>query len=227
MGFTLIHRKDGKEIPIKMSIWDAFHGAPNPRPRKPTPVRCSAACVPQEATNWLWVLSMLTSDLQCKCCGKTHAPKRVNNDAKKFDGKKGDGDDCKTNSYSTSPAVDWTPEDDAKMLAIKAAKPDAPWTDIQAACGGKGSKSTIAERLKFLRDNSGKADGEKAEEEKKQGEESKLNKEKKKAENPVKQDEEGKGGKKKKGKAKGQAEERKVSLHLLEVHEQTTNLAIG
>lgn len=109
------------------------------------------------------------------------------------------------------------------MLEIKTAKPNAPWTEIQAACGGKGSKSTVAERLKFLRENSGKADGEKSEEEKKQGEEYKANGEKK-AENLAKQDEEGKGGKKKKGKGKGQAEAQKVFLYLLEVHEPMANL---
>ena len=120
--------------------------------------------------------------------------------------------------------MDWTPEDDAKMLAIKAAKPDAPWTDIQAACGGKGSKSTVAERLKFLRENPGKADGEKSEAEKKK-DEYKADGEKKKAENLAKQDEEGKGGKKKKGKGKGQGEEQKVSSRLLVFNESMTDCA--
>ena len=112
--------------------------------------------------------------------------------------------------------MDWTPADDAKMLEIKAAKPTAPWTDIRDACGGKGSKSTIAERLKYLKDNSSKTDGEKTEEEKKKETEKKAISEQKEAENRAKNEEEGKGGKKKKkGKDKGEPEEQKVILNLL------------
>jgi hypothetical protein len=40
MSFTLMRYKDGKEMPIKVSILDAFRSAPRRRPRaaKPLPV---------------------------------------------------------------------------------------------------------------------------------------------------------------------------------------------
>lgn len=156
---------------------------------------------------------MLIADLQCKCCGKTHAPKKTNNDAEKCESKAGGsgeggkgGNDGKPHSYSTSPPVEWTPEDDAKIMEMKSRKQVPDWKDIAAACGGKGSKSQINDRYRELKDHPVPTAAAKTDEERK-----KVDGEQKKAENPAKAEDEGKGGKKKKGKGKGQVDEQKVS----------------
>lgn len=129
---------------------------------------------------------MLTADLQCKCCGKTHTPKKANNDAKKCDGKAGGSgeggkgsSDGKPHSYSTSPPVEWTPEDDAKIMEMKSRKQVPDWKDIVAACGGKGSKSQINDRYRELKDHPVQAAAAKTDEETK-----KSDGEQKKAETP-------------------------------------------
>lgn len=39
MSLKVIHTKpDGTKVPIKVSIWEAFRGVPDPKPPKPKPV---------------------------------------------------------------------------------------------------------------------------------------------------------------------------------------------
>lgn len=39
MSLKVIHTKpDGSKVPIKVSIWEAFRGVPDPKPAKPKPV---------------------------------------------------------------------------------------------------------------------------------------------------------------------------------------------
>lgn len=49
MSFTLVRYKDGKEIPIKVSILDAFRSAP---PRRPKPVQPGKKVRPWSTFIW-------------------------------------------------------------------------------------------------------------------------------------------------------------------------------
>ena len=42
MSLKVMHtRRDGTAVPVKVSIWDAFKGVPDPKPSKPKPVSTS------------------------------------------------------------------------------------------------------------------------------------------------------------------------------------------
>ncbi|EXJ81978.1 hypothetical protein A1O1_08045 [Capronia coronata CBS 617.96] len=107
MSFTLYHsRKDGTIKPIKVSIFDAFRGVPDPKPRKRQP---------------------------CSCCGKIHSPKaksevtpeaKAEDKAAEKDGKATDGEKKDDND---------TEADDQIMLSMKAKDVTTPWKDILAA----------------------------------------------------------------------------------------------
>ncbi|EXJ71348.1 uncharacterized protein A1O5_05155 [Cladophialophora psammophila CBS 110553] len=108
-------KPDGTKKPIKMSIWDAMKGVPDPKPRKPKPK-------------------------PCLCCGKTHVKDQPNEDSK-WDEKKDSNDKAKDNSNkgnddtegnSKNEVSDLT-EDDRTMLRMKSENHQAQWKDILAA----------------------------------------------------------------------------------------------
>ncbi|KIW91151.1 uncharacterized protein Z519_08046 [Cladophialophora bantiana CBS 173.52] len=115
MSFTLWYTKpDGTKKPIKMSIWDAMKGVPDPNPRKPKPK-------------------------PCLCCGKSHVKDKPNEDSK-CDEKKEANDNDKDNrnkgnddtkGKSKNEDSDLT-EDDRTMLRMKSENHQAQWKDILA-----------------------------------------------------------------------------------------------
>ncbi len=115
--------------------------------------------------------------------------------------------------------MEWTVEDDAKIMEMKSRAKVPQWSEIAEACGGKGTKSQINDRYKELKQTSSDTGGVKSNEEKKKGEDKEATKEQKKADSLARQDDEGKGGKKKKGKGQGQAEEQMVIVYLIETLE--------
>ncbi|OAP60979.1 hypothetical protein AYL99_05983 [Fonsecaea erecta] len=111
MSFTMWYTKpDGRKIPIRMSIWDAMKGVPDPKPRKPKP---------------------------CSCCGKAHAKDMCKEDGKGEE-KKDDHDRDKNksgheNTKGKDKNVDSDlTEDDRIILRMKGENPEAQWKDILA-----------------------------------------------------------------------------------------------
>lgn len=102
--------KDGKSLPIKMSIWDAFKGVPTPKPR-PHRVGLSTRCSHQ----------VLTSP-QCNCCDMIHLPsaKPSPADAPTFDNKdRKPGGDAAEADEARKGGSDLTTEEDAKIMEMK------------------------------------------------------------------------------------------------------------
>ncbi|KIX04774.1 uncharacterized protein Z518_05644 [Rhinocladiella mackenziei CBS 650.93] len=100
MSITVMHRRRGTVVPIKMSIFDAFRGAPDPKPRKPKP---------------------------CSCCGKVHGPQA---NAKNEDNSKTDNRNIKAHFKDKKDGDGDLDEDDLTMLRMKAENGSAQWQDI-------------------------------------------------------------------------------------------------
>ncbi|EXJ59155.1 hypothetical protein A1O7_06586 [Cladophialophora yegresii CBS 114405] len=106
MSLKIIHTKaDGTKVPLKVSIWDAFKGVPDRKPRK-TPPR------------------------KCPCCGKVHCatPKPSTKDGPKAK----DSDKAKANNAGKKDD-DGLTDDDRIILRMKGTDPSASWKDIMAA----------------------------------------------------------------------------------------------
>ncbi|KIW67748.1 hypothetical protein PV04_06979 [Phialophora macrospora] len=106
MSLKIIHtRPDGTKVPLKVSIWDAFKGVPDRKPRKIAPVKCP-------------------------CCGKVHCgmPKQNTSDGAKAadDGKTKVKDHGKKDDNDLA-------DDDRIILRMKGEDPSASWKDIMAA----------------------------------------------------------------------------------------------
>ncbi|OQV01319.1 hypothetical protein CLAIMM_06700 [Cladophialophora immunda] len=111
MSFTMWYTKpDGRQVPIRMSIWDAMKGVPDPKPRKPKP---------------------------CSCCGKPHVKDKSKGDGKcedkkdaktKDDIKDGNEDPEGKDKNSDSDLT----EDDRTLLRMKGENQQAQWKEILA-----------------------------------------------------------------------------------------------
>ena len=241
MSFTVYKKKaTGEMVPIKMSIWDAFHGAPNPKPKKKDhvsqpfiPPRSPPRRVPGSFPAYS------TDAFQCSCCGKLHdmtdkartefekdkcvrnggtgvLGKQIawqsNSDKNNKAQKSGDGD--KKNAFSTSAKETFTEQDDVIIMQMKA--DGDSWAKIlEAIC--KTSKSQVQARFKQLEGKPmpGKPDDKKPDENNKKGDK-KSKAEKDKADGLKKQAEakKEKDGKGKKDKSKG-AEKKVRKCHFL------------
>ncbi|RMZ83966.1 hypothetical protein DV737_g1335, partial [Chaetothyriales sp. CBS 132003] len=148
MSFTVYTKKrNGDTVPIKLSIWDALHGCPNPSRKKK-----KNACV---------------------CCGKYHGETSIAKSHKgNYECVPNKGNDSVVNteiegempaskeakSSGDKLAIPWTPsraaftqEDDEIILRMKGQVPPLPWTKIAEVLGGKWSKGDINERYRELK----------------------------------------------------------------------------
>ena len=138
MSFTIMRtKKNGDQVPIRMSIWDAFKGVPVPK-------------LKVHKVSQLCRLSLFRIDTsQCNCCGKVHKP---NNEkiTGSSDGK--DGRPATAKSFFTA-------EEDAKLIEMK--KANKSWKDIMAEV--KRPKHELSARFKELesgdKDETQKVDG--------------------------------------------------------------------
>ena len=238
MSLTVYKRKmNGEIIPIKLSIWDAFHGCPNPRPRRKDPVsRPFFATTSTPRLKAESYLAKSTDAYQCACCGKFHgmtdnareqyekdecvrkggngAPgKQIewkgdkNNNNTKAN-KGGEGGN-KQHAFSTSAEETFTDADDVIILQMKSESQS--WAEILKALG-KTSKSQVQARYKELEGKPapGKTDDNKPDDKSKADKKAKA--EKDRAEG-LKKQAEAKGDKTdkgRKGKGKGKGQEKKV-----------------
>ncbi|EXJ77517.1 hypothetical protein A1O3_09744 [Capronia epimyces CBS 606.96] len=163
MSFTLFHtRKDGTVKPIKMSIFDAFRGVPDPKPRKPKPCSCCGKIHPPKHAPE--VTPETTAEAAPDATAETKAdPAQEGTDAKAPKGEKKDDNDKDKDKEA----------DDQIMLRMKAENAAAQWKDILAATSYtdegelKGRWRQIKNQLAdFKKEMAGKEDGKKEEEEK-------------------------------------------------------------
>ncbi|ETI21889.1 hypothetical protein G647_05959 [Cladophialophora carrionii CBS 160.54] len=106
MSLKIIHtRSDGTKVPLKVSIWDAFKGVPDRKPRKVQPTKCP-------------------------CCGKVHCatPKPGTKDEVKSK----DNHNTKGKNGGEKHDAGLT-DDDRIILRMKGNDPSASWKDIMAA----------------------------------------------------------------------------------------------
>ncbi len=139
MSLTLYHTKaDGTQVPMKVSIWDAFKGVPNRKPREPKPVDVGV-----EAQ--LVCEQMLT--LQCLCCGKTHClkPKPDAKYGKKTNDKRGGKDN------GTAKNDDNLTDDDRIILRMKGENIETKWGDILAVTSSWSNVEDIKDRFREIR----------------------------------------------------------------------------
>ncbi|RMZ91347.1 hypothetical protein DV736_g1424, partial [Chaetothyriales sp. CBS 134916] len=149
MSFTVYKKKkNGDTVPIKLSIWDAFHGCPNSTRKKKNACVCCG--------KYHGMAQMAKSQNgKCECVrnrirgNESVANKQV--EGKKPASKEGNSnrDDLATHWTPSVPA--FTQEEDEIILRMKGEVPSLPWTKIAKALGGKGSKSEINERYKELK----------------------------------------------------------------------------
>ncbi|OAL19696.1 hypothetical protein AYO20_11600 [Fonsecaea nubica] len=130
MSFTVWYTKpDGRQVPIKMSIWDAMKGVPDPKPRKPK---------------------------TCSCCGKAHVKDRGKEDSKCEDKK--DAKDTDNNGKSgnaDTPSKDKKDdseltEDDRTLLRMKGENPQAQWKEILAVTTNFKNVGELKARWKHI-----------------------------------------------------------------------------
>ncbi|KAK4949652.1 hypothetical protein LTR10_011493 [Elasticomyces elasticus] len=123
MSFTLYHTKrDGSKEAIKMSIFDAFRGVPDPKPRKP-------------------------KERMCPCCGKPHTSK-----TEVTGGKKDKGKDAKGKEKAKPEGKDGEETDDQIILRMKAANPEEQWETILKATKGFKTNKDIKARFNEIKD---------------------------------------------------------------------------
>src|ERR1051325_11098003 len=110
MSFTLMRYEDGKPLPIKMSVWDAFKGVPTPKPR-PHRVGLSTLCSHRALTS-----------PQCNCCNMIHLPRTKPSpaNAPTPDNKNHKlGENATDADEARKEGTDLTAEEDAKIIEMK------------------------------------------------------------------------------------------------------------
>lgn len=133
MSFTLVRYKDGKEIPVKVSILDAFRRTP---PRKPKAVQL------EKKAEFLTSSIPNASKPNTKCSPVEKAVAPV--PTRKQDT---DKDAANAKIHSDDEDENYSAEDDAKIIAMKAIA-GTSWNEIKEAIG-KQSLSKLKDHYKL------------------------------------------------------------------------------